>query len=369
MQHEVAPVIPVLDCRDLASADPAAHERVANAVRVGLGHFGLIYLSHHGLDTAVQEECYDQFLSFCALPDAEKRPYSRPDIWFQRGWTPPNTEKAVAAGGEPDFKECWFAAPLPLDPVCVAQFPEIFAANVWPAERGAFATSYMALGQQVHAVGMGLLRGCELALGLPAGALTEKVPGAAHVTRALKYLPLSEEQVSAGVLWGEEHTDFNLLTLLPGGRFFAPDGSRCARPDDGSGLWLRKRPNAQHPLGELVSGSAPAGCIVAQVGQQLEILTGGALLATPHVIRAPKTPGYSRMSMAHFIHVHPHHVLYPLQEFRTEETVRLYSPPVLAGTYDIKTLVDIQLAPASALDKLGYRHYDRLAAAHVVERG
>jgi hypothetical protein len=37
-----------------------------------------------------------------------------------------------------------------------------------------------------------------------------------------------------------------------------------------------------------------------------------------------------------------------------------YAPPVLAGTYDIKTLVDIGLAPAGALDKLGYRHYDRL---------
>jgi hypothetical protein len=35
---------------------------------------------------------------------------------------------------------------------------------------------------------------------------------------------------------------------------------------------------------------------------------------------------------------------------------------VLAGTYAIKTLVDIGLAPREALDKLGYRHYDRLAA-------
>jgi hypothetical protein len=41
--------------------------------------------------------------------------------------------------------------------------------------------------------------------------------------------------------------------------------------------------------------------------------------------------------------------------------VRAYSPPVLAGTYSIKTLVDIGLAPPSALDKLGYRHYERLA--------
>jgi hypothetical protein len=41
---------------------------------------------------------------------------------------------------------------------------------------------------------------------------------------------------------------------------------------------------------------------------------------------------------------------------------------VLAGTYGIKTLVDIGLAPASALDKLGYRHYDRLATIRRHER-
>jgi len=36
--------------------------------------------------------------------------------------------------------------------------------------------------------------------------------------------------------------------------------------------------------------------------------------------------------------------------------------PVLAGTYALKTLVDIGLAPPRAIDALGYRHYDRLEA-------
>jgi hypothetical protein len=60
------------------------------------------------------------------------------------------------------------------------------------------------------------------------------------------------------------------------------------------------------------------------------------------------------------MHVHTNTVLFPLAKFRTPDAVRNYAPPVLAGTYDIKTLVDIGLAPASALDQLGYRHYDRL---------
>jgi isopenicillin N synthase-like dioxygenase len=213
-----------------------------------------------------------------------------------------------------------------------------------------------------------LLRGCALALGMPVGELASRIEGGPHVFRLLRYLPLSADQVGTKIVWGEEHTDFNLLTLLPGGRFHAPDGSRSAAPDDGSGLFIRTRPTAESPRGTKLRGVAPPGCVVAQVGQALEILTGGAFLATPHVITAPKTAGYSRLSAAHFLHLGSHQVLFPLPTFRTERAIRDYSPPVLVGTYAIKTLVDIKLAPPAALDHLGYRHYDRLSSLRAGER-
>jgi isopenicillin N synthase-like dioxygenase len=218
----------------------------------------------------------------------------------------------------------------------------------------------LSVGHQLHLVGLALLRGCAASLGLPPYRFEAFVDGGPHVTRALKYLPLTAAQLGTGILWGEEHTDFNLLTLLPGGRFLDPDGRRCGRPDDQAGLYLRTRPTAEHPRGQLVRGLPPEGCLVAQVGQELEILTGGRFLATPHVIRAPLTAGYTRVAMAHFIHVHAHQVLQPLEPFRTPEAITAYSPPVLAGTYGTKTLVDIGLAPPEALAQLGYRHYDRL---------
>ena len=60
-------------------------------------------------------------------------------------------------------------------------------------------------------------------------------------------------------------------------------------------------------------------------------------------------------------------MLFPLPPFRSPEAVRDYSPPVLAGTYSLKTLVDIGLAPKSALDRLGYRQYDRLGTIRASE--
>lgn len=216
------------------------------------------------------------------------------------------------------------------------------------------------MGVELQTAAEGLLRAAAVGLGLPDEVFVELAQGGPHVTRLLHYLPLGADQVNTGILWGEEHTDFNLITILPGGRFYDADRKSCPRPDDSSGLYLRTRPTESEPLGDLVRGVAPAGCITAQVGQQLEILTGGAMLATPHVVTAPGVPGFSRASAAHFTHAHSNQTLFPMRRFRTPESIAAYSPPVLAGTYSLKTLVDIGLAPKEAIDRLGYRQYDRL---------
>ncbi|RJS15975.1 isopenicillin N synthase family oxygenase [Corallococcus sp. H22C18031201] len=359
---ETSPIhIPTVDLTDLASDDPVRVERGAAAIREAFGVFGLVYIKNHGVDTQALDRYYDAFSAFVARPDARKRPYGRADIWYQRGWTPPNTEIAVAGNGQPDFKECYFAAPYPNDAASAAEFPELYPENVWPdAPPAYFEDGILTLGKSLHEAGLKLLRGAAVALGLPENAFAATCDRGPHVTRALHYLPLGPSQVNTGIVWGEEHTDFNLLTLLPGGRFLDPSGKPAPKPDDKSGLYLRTRATPESPQGQMVRGNAPAGCIVAQVGQQLEILTGGTFLATPHVITAPGVPGWLRQSAAHFMHVHTSTVLFPMEKFRSREAVTNYAPPVLAGTYDIKTLVDIGLAPASALDKLGYRHYDRL---------
>jgi isopenicillin N synthase-like dioxygenase len=353
--------IPTVDLADLSSDDPSRVERGAMALREAFGVFGLVYVKNHGVDAQALDRFYDAFGAFIAQPTEAKQPYGRADIWYQRGWTPPNTEVAVAGNGQPDFKECYFAAPFPSDKSSALEFPKLYPENLWPKDAPPyFQEGLLSLGRALHEAGLALLRGAAVALGLPETVFTEPCQHGPHVTRTLQYLPLKPSQVNTGILWGEEHTDFNLLTLLPGGRFLDPQARPAPRPDDQSGLYLRTRATPAEPKGRLVRGIAPAGCIVAQVGQQLEILTGGTFLATPHVITAPGVPGWQRQSAAHFMHVHTSTVLFPLAKFRTPEAIQNYAPPVLAGTYDIKTLVDIGLAPPSALDQLGYRHYDRL---------
>ena len=369
MSTQEQPQIPVVDLKDLSSPRQEDQDRAAKALHLGLGHYGLVYIRNHGINPEELDAFYDAFIDVTDRDLSEKENWGKPEIWFQRGWTPPNTEKAVVAGGQPDFKECYFIAPEPLDPVCALQYPEIYAENIWPDNADRFQETYLSIGHQLHEIGLALLRGCARALDLEPYHFEASVWQGPHVTRALRYLPLQAQQVEDKILWGEEHTDFNLLTLLPGGRFIDQQGEYCGRPDDQSGLYLRTRSTEEHPNGQMVPGRPPEGCIVAQVGQELEILTGGVFTATPHVIKAPASVGYSRVSMAHFIHLHSHEILFPVPSCQNEDSIRAYSPPVLAGTYSTKTMVDIGLAPAEALDKLGYRQYDRLGSMRAIEDG
>lgn len=360
-----APTIPTIDLEDLRSDDPARVERACVALREAFGTYGLAYVKNHGVDQAAVNRVFDGFRALTKLDAAEKEKLARRDDWYQRGWTPPNTEVAVAGGGQPDFKECYFAAPYDNDPELAARYPELFPENVWPSQipnSDTWRVEYLQMGKALHEAGLALLRGAARALGLPESTFTAVIEGGAHVTRILHYLALAPEQVNTGILWGEEHTDFNLLTLLPGGRFVDPSGNVAPKPDDKSGLFLRTRGTAESPGGVQVRGRPPEGCIVAQIGQQLEILTGGRFVATPHVITAPGVPAWTRDSAAHFVHANPNEVLYPLSPFLGPSERKAYGPPVLAGTYALKTLVDIGLAPRSAIDRLGYRHYDRLEA-------
>ncbi|MCA9495019.1 MAG: isopenicillin N synthase family oxygenase [Myxococcales bacterium] len=359
--------IPVLEHDDLLSDDVVARSRAADAVRRAFSGPGLIFVHGAPVARTQVDGLYERFLEVLARPTAEKAGWGGADIWFQRGWTPPNTERAVEGGGEPDFKECFFATPEVLDPEAALLWPELYAENVWPDDADAFRQATTDVGQALHGVGLRLLEACERALDLAPGTLVDLTRGAANITRLLEYLPLDAAQAARRnkILWGEEHTDFNLLTLLPGGRFFR-DGVPGS-PADGGGLYLRTRPTPEHPAGQRIEGTAPPGCLVAQVGQQLEVLTGGTFLATPHGIVAPAEPGWIRTSVAHFVHVHARTVMQPLPPFANAAPT--YGPPVLAGTYATKTLVDIGLAPPTALDQLGYRHYDRLSRLRDLERG
>lgn len=309
------PSIPTVDLAALAHHERPVREHATASIREGFSVCGVVYLENHGVDFALRDRLLSRFVELTERPSKDKEGLERADLWFQRGYGPPN-----------DRGECFVAAPRGIEPALKTQYPELCADNVWPDGIEGFSEDCVSLGQQLHEAGLSVLQGVAMSLGMAERTFDRRLEGAPHLLRLLRQ--------TAG--WSEVSTGWSLLTL---------------RPDGGSGMSVRAR------TGDEIRVEAPEACIVAQVGQQLEILTGGELLATPHTIAAPEVPGDPRVSGAHLLHLHCHQVVFPLELFRTDETIRVYSPPVLAGTYVTKTLVDLGLAPSSALDELGYRHY------------
>ena len=103
MSSEVELSIPTIDLAELASSDRAVRMSAANAIKEGFAIYGLVYVANHGVDLALRERVFDRFVEFTNRAPAEKEKLNRPDIWYQRGWTPPNTEQAVVAGGQPSM--------------------------------------------------------------------------------------------------------------------------------------------------------------------------------------------------------------------------------------------------------------------------
>ena len=234
--------------------------------------------------------------------------------------------------------------------------PQIYPENVWPDEAPPyFQEGLLRSGRSLHEAGLKLLRGAARGAGPAETAFAELCQRGPHVTRALQYLPLTAAQVNTGIVWGEEHTDFNLLTLLPGGRFLDPRARprrRARRPERPVPAHPRRR--RRTPRGSMVRGTrARRAASWRRWASSWRSSPAAPSSPRPHVITAPGVPGWQRQSAAHFMHVHTSTVLFPLPKFRTPEAVRNYAPPVLAGTYDIKTLVDIGLAPAERAGPAG----------------
>ncbi len=347
--------IPVTSLADLAGADTEARERAARTISHGFRQFGVVYVRDHGVAWERVEDLYRELAAFCGGPAEEREALERPESWWQRGWVP-----AGAAGDGSKVKESFLAGLEPPDRDSQLQHPELHAENVWPEGRDAFREAFTEVGRELHRVSLTLLRGCALALGVNEDKLVDRVTGGPHLSRALRYLPLNLDQAKARVRWGEEQTDFGLLTVLPCSQYTDPAGRPGPAPDPVCGLFVKTRTTEVRPAGMVVPASAPPGCLVARVGQQLEILSGGTFLATPHHVRAPKVPAFGRSCAVHTLHVHARRRLLPMDPFRTDEAVAAYAPPVLAGTFLTKTMVDRGLAPPSAADRLGYRHYDRI---------
>jgi isopenicillin N synthase-like dioxygenase len=123
---------------------------------------------------------------------------------------------------------------------------------------------------------------------------TDKAKG-----RLLYYFPLltAVDKEDSWIGW---HNDSGFLTALAGDLYLNHEtGTLLENPDPKAGLYVVNRDNT------VQSVKIPADCMAVQLGECVQILTGGAVVATPHCVRGTCVQGTARISLPCFIDTPP----------------------------------------------------------------
>ncbi|KAF4733767.1 hypothetical protein FOZ62_009435 [Perkinsus olseni] len=116
--------------------------------------------------------------------------------------------------------------------------------------------------------------------------------------RALHYYPLKQEKTQnvPEDSWCGWHNDNSVITGLFSPMILdAATGQPSTKPKDTeAGLYVQNR------RCEVLQVQLPSDCIAFQLGEAAQIMTGGHLVATPHMVKGSSVPDVSREQLAVF---------------------------------------------------------------------
>jgi isopenicillin N synthase-like dioxygenase len=260
----VQTALPVVDLRDEPAALRQRLGRVAHEV-------GFFYLTGHGVPEDLTARLLAASRRFFALPPADKDAITMVNSPHFRGYTRLGGE---LTGGAVDWREQIDIGPerVPLaDPA--ETYLRLQGPNQWPAALPELPGLIAEWDAELARVGRTLLGHWAAALGNPAevfDAAFVEVP--ATLIKVIRYPGRADSEQGVGA-----HRDAGVLTLL-----LAEPGSR--------GLQVR--------VGDRYRDVDPLpGALIVNIGEMLEIASGGYLRATEHRVRIQDT---ERLSVAYF---------------------------------------------------------------------
>ena len=225
-----------------------------------------------------------------------------PTSFYNAGWSH-GKEKL---GDEPDLaKASYYFNPLtdtPGTPEEREKYPASYPCNKWPDEDELpqlkdFKQSAQQLGKIMHEtvalvakhidkMAAKKVAGYRRNLLFDAMQHTEKAKG-----RLLYYYPIDKDQTQTATAQEKEdnwigwHNDSGFLTSLAGDLFVDDETGEPLSQDQidpEAGLYVTNR------SGESIHVKIPDDCMAVQIGECVQILTGGVVAATPHCVRGPR---------------------------------------------------------------------------------
>jgi len=247
------------------------------------------------------------------LPAETLKNYEFPDYFYTVGWSH-GREKFL---NQRDFSKGSFYANPQYDNIhgdAEIKVGETFAPNVWPTKDvPELEQAFKDLGCLIVSVGAKLSKHIDAYIKkevptFPQGKVTEIVENSKCCkARLLHYFPSKDEKDADGD-WCGWHNDHGLLTGLASAMYFDAEGNEIAFKDPESGLFIQKRSN------EIKKAAIPKDALAFQIGESAQILSGGAVQATPHtVLRGKKLigTGITRDTFAVFMQPNKDELLVP----------------------------------------------------------
>lgn len=163
-------------------------------------------------------------------------------------------------------------------------------------------------------------------------SLAREGPESNHKCRLLLYHDFDTKealQASKG-MWAPPHKDTCLLTgLVPPVFFDRVTHEQVDCPEPAVGLYVR---DGRGAVCRVIPPQGLGECLLFQVGEALQIISGGAYHATEHCVRAPPKPqaGFVRTTLAVFMQPHAHEDLMLPEGLAPQDVAKLVQDKLFA---------------------------------------
>src|SRR3954469_1663055 len=266
--------LPLVDISRFRSPDPAVREAFLADLRSAAHDVGFFYVSGHGIPPEVTSGVLEAAREFFALPLEQRLEIENVNSPHFRGYSRVGTERTAGAADQRDQLDIGPERPA-VDPL-PADKPSL--APVGPNQRRAAAPSLEPAVRnwldEANRVSREVLRALAAALGQPDSYFDEWFDDEAHLhVKVVRYPGREQVESDQGV---GAHKDYGYLAFL--------------LQDDLGGLQVEAKDGAW------IDATPIPGAFVFNIGELLEIATGGYLRATRHRVVSPPA-GRERFSV------------------------------------------------------------------------
>lgn len=266
--------LPLIDMAPMLGGDEEGRRSFAAALDDACRNIGFAVVRGHGIPAAIVDDLRRAVIDFFDRP-LEQKLDGRVSKDNYRGYIPLGFFTPNAAGASDAYEGYKLHRETdPADPICAAC--ALYGPNKWPAAPAGFREAVLAYWGECDRVAGLLLDAFALALDLDPGCFRRAFDEPLTNMTLLHYPPQAPDHDGFGI---HAHKDTDALTILA--------------PDPVGGLQVRDVRRRQW-----ISASAPDDALIVNVGDLLEIWSGGRYPSTPH--RVINSSGRERYSFPYF---------------------------------------------------------------------